>query len=68
MITLTEEVINFANHAQLTKEPEFVRPLASQIEALLHLAMVEVDPDLLGVDAMLDKFLAVERTQGRKLR
>ncbi|MGP0094164.1 MAG: TIR domain-containing protein [Xanthobacteraceae bacterium] len=48
-------------------EPAFARPLALQMEALLYLGMAEVDPDLVGIDAVLDKVLGLERKHWSKL-
>jgi tetratricopeptide (TPR) repeat protein len=45
----------------------FARPLALQMEALLYLAVAELDPDLIGVDAILDRILGLERRHWAKL-
>jgi hypothetical protein len=48
-------------------QPAFARPLALQMEALLHLAGAELDPDLVGFDALLERILALERAHWTKL-
>ena len=53
--------------AHYRAEKAFARPLALQMEALLHLAMAELDPDVIGVDAMLERILGLERAHWNKL-
>jgi hypothetical protein len=52
---------------RLIREPAYARPLAIQMEAMLHLASATPEPGAQGVDVLLDKVLGVERAHWGKL-
>jgi hypothetical protein len=53
--------------ARLMREPAYARPLAIQMEVMLHLASAVPEPGAQGVDALLDKVLGLERAHWGKL-